>query len=126
MNLNNELTIAQDNSLDLNRIQDLETQIANLNKRLLFFSDLNLYLTMDIIKFVASAAIFVQRARAKPQFPDAHRQSSKGYRVSLINSGDERIPNPPFILPTVVSALRSKHELHTNDIVIATYPKCGT
>ena len=38
----------------------------------------------------------------------------------------EGVVYPPFIKPEALDQLRKQHTLRSNDIVIATFPKCGT
>jgi len=45
-----------------------------------------------------------------------------GYAVSMVLS----CPYPPFMSEDVVRELQVQHKLQKSDIVIATYPKCGT
>ena len=70
--------------------------------------------------FLSASAAFAAIVLKSSRTP---RQSQRGYKVSLMEDGT---PYPPFMNPDVVSLLQKQHNLRSKDIVIATYPKCGT
>ena len=50
------------------------------------------------------------------------RQTEHGYDVVLYNE----IPYPPFMQPRAIDELRARAWIRESDIVVATFPKCGT
>jgi len=83
----------------------------------------------------------VQQHDGKKPFLRQLSKHGRGYTVSLVsNPKDNRgypdmpsfpytdgyyTPYPPFMHPQIVHELQRQHELGVDDIVIATYPKCG-
>lgn len=53
---------------------------------------------------------------------DVERLTEHGYNVVFYND----VPYPPFVKPKVIDELRQHAWLREDDIVVATYPKCGT
>jgi hypothetical protein len=50
------------------------------------------------------------------------RLTEHGYDIVLYNE----VPHAPFIQPRAIDELRARAWLRESDIVVATYPKCGT
>ena len=58
----------------------------------------------------------------KAEGEGVQRMTEHGYNVVYY----EGVPYPPFIQPPAIDALRASSWLRESDIVIATFPKCGT